>query len=223
MVRIRCLLTGPQGCAADLDGSLVEGWHNIIVSPEDSRGPDFGRVPTPEDPSPAALGRTAAPAVAASSAATRFDARELEGLPTVVQRYFRKDADATDADGWFDTGDIATIDANGDVAEARYRARVDVLFDTSAHIVGGAPMGEQLMERIESQLGAIVQTSWGMTELTPLGAIAPAGLARREAASAGRGAIGLDLLLKDGTAFTLLDLRPSTPFYRNDVPATPPG
>ncbi len=33
----------------------------------------------------------------------------------------------------------------------------------------------------------------------------------------------LDLLLKDGTAFTLLDLRPSTPFYRNDVPTTPPG
>ena len=63
VVRIRCLLTGPQGCAADLDGTLVEGWHNIIVSPEDSRGPDFGRVPTAEDPSPAALGRTAAPAV----------------------------------------------------------------------------------------------------------------------------------------------------------------
>ncbi len=33
----------------------------------------------------------------------------------------------------------------------------------------------------------------------------------------------LNTLLKDGTAFTLLDLRPNTPFYRNDVPenATP--
>ena len=33
----------------------------------------------------------------------------------------------------------------------------------------------------------------------------------------------LNTLLSDGTAFTLLDLRPSTPFYRNDVPenATP--
>lgn len=33
----------------------------------------------------------------------------------------------------------------------------------------------------------------------------------------------LDALLKDGTAFTVLDLRPSTPFYRNDTPeqATP--
>ena len=64
-------------------------------------------------------------------------------------------------------------------------------------IVGGAPMGEQLMERIERRIGAIVQTSWGMTELTPLGAIAPEHLGRREAASAGRIAIGLDLCLKD--------------------------
>lgn len=33
--------------------------------------------------------------------------------PWVVQRYFRKDHDAADADGWFDTGDIATLDADG--------------------------------------------------------------------------------------------------------------
>lgn len=65
-------------------------------------------------------------------------------------------------------------------------------------IVGGAPIGAQLMERIEQRVGAIVQTSWGMTELTPLGAIAPSGLAARESASAGRVAIGVDLLLKDG-------------------------
>ena len=33
--------------------------------------------------------------------------------PWVVQRYYRADKDATDADGWFDTGDIGTIDALG--------------------------------------------------------------------------------------------------------------
>jgi acyl-CoA synthetase (AMP-forming)/AMP-acid ligase II len=33
--------------------------------------------------------------------------------PWVVQRYFKQAKDAADADGWFDTGDIATIDANG--------------------------------------------------------------------------------------------------------------
>jgi acyl-CoA synthetase (AMP-forming)/AMP-acid ligase II len=33
--------------------------------------------------------------------------------PWTIQRYFRKETDAADADGWFDTGDIATLDADG--------------------------------------------------------------------------------------------------------------
>ena len=33
--------------------------------------------------------------------------------PWAIQRYYRKDKDAVDADGWFDTGDIATLDADG--------------------------------------------------------------------------------------------------------------
>lgn len=33
--------------------------------------------------------------------------------PWVVQRYFRQDTDAADAEGWFDTGDVATIDKRG--------------------------------------------------------------------------------------------------------------
>ena len=33
--------------------------------------------------------------------------------PWVVQRYYRQDADVADADGWFDTGDIATLDQHG--------------------------------------------------------------------------------------------------------------
>lgn len=74
-------------------------------------------------------------------------------------------------------------------------------------IVGGAPMGEQLMERIEKRIDAIVQTSWGMTELTPLGAIAPAGLPKRNAASAGRIAIGIDFLLKDSDGNALPEQR----------------
>lgn len=64
-------------------------------------------------------------------------------------------------------------------------------------IVGGAPMPEQLLARVEAKVGAIVQTSWGMTELTPLGAIAPSFLPQREAATAGRIAVGVDLLLTD--------------------------
>lgn len=33
--------------------------------------------------------------------------------PWVVERYYRSEASALDADGWFDTGDVATIDALG--------------------------------------------------------------------------------------------------------------
>lgn len=33
--------------------------------------------------------------------------------PWCIQRYFRAEQDATDADGWFDTGDVATIDSFG--------------------------------------------------------------------------------------------------------------
>ena len=33
--------------------------------------------------------------------------------PWTVERYYRNEASALDADGWFDTGDIATLDANG--------------------------------------------------------------------------------------------------------------
>jgi fatty-acyl-CoA synthase len=34
----------------------------------------------------------------------------------VVQRYFGDDAPAVDADGWFDTGDLAVIDEEGNVS-----------------------------------------------------------------------------------------------------------
>jgi fatty-acyl-CoA synthase len=33
--------------------------------------------------------------------------------PWIVKRYYKEDQDAVDADGWFDTGDIATIDEHG--------------------------------------------------------------------------------------------------------------
>ncbi|WP_309092236.1 long-chain fatty acid--CoA ligase [Phenylobacterium sp.] len=33
--------------------------------------------------------------------------------PWVVRRYYRQTVDACDAEGWFDTGDIATVDPNG--------------------------------------------------------------------------------------------------------------
>jgi fatty-acyl-CoA synthase len=63
-------------------------------------------------------------------------------------------------------------------------------------IVGGAPMAPALMERIEQRLGVRVQTSWGMTELSPSGTVAPLS-APAHAALSGRPAIGVDLLLTD--------------------------
>ncbi|AVQ04440.1 AMP-dependent synthetase [Caulobacter segnis] len=69
-------------------------------------------------------------------------------------------------------------------------------------IVGGAPMPPGLMARIEERLGARVQTSWGMTELSPCGVLAPLS-APGEAAVSGRPAVGVDLLLTDADGVAL--------------------
>ena len=63
-------------------------------------------------------------------------------------------------------------------------------------MVGGSPMPPALMERLEAR-GIEVQTTWGMTELSPLGTASPPGLEQRKAEQSGRPAIGLDLLLFD--------------------------
>jgi fatty-acyl-CoA synthase len=73
-------------------------------------------------------------------------------------------------------------------------------------IVGGAPMAPALMERIERRLGVRVQTSWGMTELSPSGTVAPLGDPSRAALS-GRPAVGVDLLLTDADGAPLLEQR----------------
>ncbi|WP_294328163.1 AMP-binding protein [uncultured Sphingomonas sp.] len=74
-------------------------------------------------------------------------------------------------------------------------------------IVGGAPMPPALMERLERRLGVRVQTSWGMTELSPAGTFAPPGLSDRWASSSGRPAIGIDLLLTDADGAALPEQR----------------
>jgi acyl-CoA synthetase (AMP-forming)/AMP-acid ligase II len=64
-------------------------------------------------------------------------------------------------------------------------------------IVGGAPMPPALMDRIERQLGVAVQTSWGMTELSPVGVFGVVSDPERRAAVAGRPALGVDLMVAD--------------------------
>ena len=74
-------------------------------------------------------------------------------------------------------------------------------------IVGGAPMAPALMERIEQRLGVTVQTSWGMTELSPLGTCAPPVDPSRSAQLSGRPAVGVDLRLTDSDGRALPDQR----------------
>jgi len=101
-------------------------------------------------------------------------------------------------------------------------------------MVGGAPMPPALMERIEER-GIAVQTTWGMTELSPLGTAAPAVAAARNAAQSGRPALGIDLMLADGNGAPLPDQRggegrlhvrgPSVVerYFGHDAPATRDG
>ena len=75
-------------------------------------------------------------------------------------------------------------------------------------IVGGAPLPPALMERIERRLGVHVQTSWGMTELSPSGTVSRRAMRRsRSAHLSGRPAIGVDLLLTDAEGRALPEQR----------------
>ena len=74
-------------------------------------------------------------------------------------------------------------------------------------IVGGAPMPPALMDRIERQLGVVVQTSWGMTELSPVGVFGVLSDPDRQAAVSGRPAIGVDLMVADEDGVPLAQQR----------------
>ena len=64
-------------------------------------------------------------------------------------------------------------------------------------IVGGAALAPALKERIERRLRVTVQTSWGMTELSPSGTVSSPNDPLQSAAVSGRPAVGVDLLLTD--------------------------
>lgn len=70
-------------------------------------------------------------------------------------------------------------------------------------VMGGAPLAAGLMARIEDRMGVLIQTSWGMTELSPSGTVAPPNLASRSAAASGRPAVGVDLLITDAEGLAL--------------------
>src|SRR3546814_18821350 len=53
-------------------------------------------------------------------------------------------------------------------------------------MLGGSPVPQALMDRLERRLGVTVQTSWGMTELSPLGTVTPPKEPVRRSSQAGR-------------------------------------
>jgi 3-(methylthio)propionyl---CoA ligase len=64
-------------------------------------------------------------------------------------------------------------------------------------LIGGSNCPDALIRRMESRFGARVQTSWGMTELSPLGTIAPLDAPITAVRASGRPPMGLDLKLTD--------------------------
>jgi len=74
-------------------------------------------------------------------------------------------------------------------------------------ILGGAPTPPALMERLEKQLGVVVQNSWGMTELSPVGVFSILSDPDRPASVSGRPALGVDLMLADEAGAPLAEQR----------------
>jgi acyl-CoA synthetase (AMP-forming)/AMP-acid ligase II len=79
--------------------------------------------------------------------------------------------------------------------------------DLGRVLIGGSHCPDALLRRLERRLNARVQTSWGMTELSPLGTVAPLDAPANEARGAGRPVIGLDLKLTDAEGVTLREQR----------------
>jgi 3-(methylthio)propionyl---CoA ligase len=74
-------------------------------------------------------------------------------------------------------------------------------------LIGGSTCQDALIRRMEARLGAHVQTSWGMTELAPLGTIAPPDAPWSTTCASGRPVMGLDLKLTDADGVTLAQQR----------------
>jgi 3-(methylthio)propionyl---CoA ligase len=70
-------------------------------------------------------------------------------------------------------------------------------------LIGGANCPDALIRRMEQRLGARVQTSWGMTELSPVGTIASPDAPSTETRASGRPVMGIDLKLTDANGVVL--------------------
>lgn len=74
-------------------------------------------------------------------------------------------------------------------------------------IIGGSKCPDALIRRMEERLGARVQTTWGMTEMSPLGTVDSVQFPPAAERSSGRPQIGVDLKLTDAEGTTLAEQR----------------
>ena len=74
-------------------------------------------------------------------------------------------------------------------------------------IIGGSKCPDALIRRMEQRLGARVQTTWGMTEMSPLGTVDSVQFPPEAERSSGRPPIGVDLKLTDAEGVTLAEQR----------------
>ena len=79
--------------------------------------------------------------------------------------------------------------------------------DLKRVVIGGSSCPDSLIARMEERLGAMVQTSWGMTELSPVGTITPLSAKPGQVRASGRPPMGIDLKLTDAEGQTLADQR----------------
>lgn len=70
-------------------------------------------------------------------------------------------------------------------------------------IIGGSKCPDALIRRMEQRLGARVQTTWGMTEMSPLGTVDSVQFPAVAERSSGRPPIGVDLRLTDAEGAAL--------------------
>lgn len=101
-------------------------------------------------------------------------------------------------------------------------------------MVGGSAMSPALMQRIEAR-GIRVQTTWGMTEISPLGTATSPIAKHRDPSTSGTPAVGIDLMLTNAEGEPLKEQRdaeghlwvrgPSViqSYLGQDVPATRDG
>jgi len=79
--------------------------------------------------------------------------------------------------------------------------------DLKRVLIGGSKCPDVLVRRMEERFSAQVQTSWGMTEISPLGTVAAPDAPPSVAGASGRPPMGLDLKLTDANGVTLPEQR----------------